>query len=123
MENLQQRSIVHIFICTVLLFLLSIGRLHGVQQESRLSFEQLELQADSLWVVKSFIQLQSTIDKMVYLSNKNDNTEQKITTLLHLHEYEAYYTLDNNKSLEYILESVRLADQNNFSHSRLKVRS
>ena len=123
MENLKKKSIVHILIYTVLIILISTGRLYGAQQESKLSFEQLELQADSLWIEKSFIQLQSTISKMMELSNANANTEQKITTLLHLHEYEAYYTLDNDKSLEYILEAVLLADRDIYSLSRLKVRS
>ena len=60
---------------------------------------------------------------MLEVSAEKGATTDHIETLIELHEYEAYYKNNNDKSLEYLITAIDLADNHKINLLRLKARS
>jgi len=86
-------------------------------------FDMLMNKSDSLWFSHSYVQLSAVLDQMHLLAKKNNNVNHEIETLIQMHELEAFYHLDNNAALEFIIQAIDLADQNETNLLRLKTRS
>ena len=107
----------------VFVLLIVLSHLQKATIQAQNSNAQFATYTDSLWLSKSYVKLHSTLQDMLEVSAEKGATTDHIETLIELHEYEAYYKNNNDKSLEYLITAIDLADNHKINLLRLKARS